>query len=143
MVERIKPLEKFRFPNGNFFFSNGRVIDPKSREGKRIIAILETQKATRKANQIQRELFRRITTAKNSAEANRILLRENVAGKGASIARIQARKGIGHLGIRTKAMIKQEIFSLENKKDAFLTPRERLKKRKKLADLRSMLAALR
>ena len=57
------------FSTGNQYFRDGKMIDPKSDEGKKLQQVLTTQAITKDVNEKQRKLFSDITKADSALEA--------------------------------------------------------------------------
>lgn len=115
------PSGKYRFSSGNYIFRSGRLIDPKSSEGKTIEDILQRQRETRELNARQKERFRQITTAKSYKDILHLIQKN--PGKSTVNAREQMKrmtdKNRWHLGEKTKQVLLQEKASLENIKPSF------------------------
>ena len=115
------PQDRYRFSTGNFIFRSGKLVDPKSSEGKTINDILKRQRETRALNARQRKRFQTITTAKNYKEIIHLIQKNpkksNINAR-EQMKRMTA-KNRWHLGEKTKEVLLQEKMSLENIKPKF------------------------
>jgi len=122
MIKRhVTPQDKFRFSTGNFIFRGGRVLDPRSSEGKTIQSILKRQKEDRELNARQRERFQKITTAKSYKDILHLINKKptsSIISPREQMKRMTD-KNRWHLGDKTKEVLLQEKRALENIKPEF------------------------